>query len=58
MNKRFLSVPELAELLGISKSTIYHRCSREADNPFPIPARRIGRLVRFDRRDVEEFMGE
>jgi len=58
MNKRFLSVQELAELLGVSKSTIYHRCARGAENPFPIPAKRIGRLVRFDRRDVEAFMGE
>ncbi|WP_166671376.1 helix-turn-helix transcriptional regulator [Pseudodesulfovibrio indicus] len=58
MEKRFLSVPELADLLGISRSTIYHRCARGAENPFPIPSKRIGRLVRFDRRDVEEFMGE
>ena len=58
MEKRFLSVTELAAELGISKSTIYHRCARGAENPFPIPAKRIGRLVRFDRRDIEAFVGE
>jgi excisionase family DNA binding protein len=54
--KRWMSVDETAEYLGISKRTIYNRVHRKAGKPFPIKAKRIGRLIKFDRRDVDAYM--
>lgn len=53
---KLFSVQELAALLGISSQTLYNRLSKNAEKPFPIHARRIGRLVRFDSRDVERYL--
>lgn len=47
--KTWLSLREVAELLGVSKTTI-HR--------LPIPRTHVGRLPRFNRQVVEAFMGE
>ncbi len=51
--KRLLTVQELAERLNISPGTIYNWISKGS---FPIRVRRIGRLVRFSREDVEHFL--
>jgi excisionase family DNA binding protein len=56
IGKRLLTVRELARYLGISERTIYNKCSRSAINPFPIKPIRIGSSIRFDIRDIIEFV--
>ena len=55
-NKRFLSVQETAEYLGISPSTIYNKISRGSEFPLPIKPKRFGRRVRFDMRDLDNYL--
>lgn len=52
----FITVKELAKILGVSERTIYNQISRKAKNPFPIKPKRHGRLVKFDIRDVERYI--
>ena len=54
--KRFLTVTELAEYLRISERTIYNQICPKAKKTFPIPVKRVGRLVRFDRHDVDAYI--
>ncbi|WP_408998315.1 helix-turn-helix transcriptional regulator [Syntrophus buswellii] len=54
--KRLLTLEEVAAVLGISPRTIYNGTGRKAKNPFPIKPRRVGRLLRFDIRDVESYI--
>ena len=56
IKKRLLSVRETAELLGISDRYIYNRVHRKAKRKFPIKPKRIGRLVKFDRLDIDAFL--
>ena len=55
-NKRFLSVQETAEYLGISPSTIYNKISRGSEFPLPIKPKRFGRRVRFDMKDLDNYL--
>ena len=55
MPKRFFSVKEAAFYLGISASSIYNRIHREARDPFPVPVKRIGGRVVFERRDLDAY---
>lgn len=54
--KRLLSVEELAEYLGLSPRTIYNGLTKKCKKPFPIRAKRIGKLVKFDLRDIERYI--
>lgn len=54
--KRLMTIEEVAEYLSISPRTIYNSIGPKSKKAFPIRARRIGRLVRFDRRDVDRFI--
>jgi len=58
IQKRLLSVEEAAAYLGISPRTIYNRTGRKSKNPFPVRARRIGKLVKFDKRDLDAYVEE
>ena len=53
--KRLLSVEETATYLGLSPRTIYNGVAPGSKNPFPVKAKRIGKLVRFDIRDLDKF---
>ena len=53
MEKRMLRVEEVSEYIGIAPKTIRNKL---ANGTFPIAARRIGRCVRFDRRDVDKYL--
>jgi len=54
--KRLLSVEETAAYLGISPRTIYNKIGRRTKTMFPIKPKRIGRLVRFDLKDIEDYI--
>ncbi len=54
--KRLLSVEETAVYLGISSRTIYNQIGRKSKKRFPIKPKRIGRLVKFDVKDIEAFI--
>ncbi len=51
MNRKLLSVEELAEYLNVRKSWIYDRTYRNE-----IPHFKMGRLVRFDLDKVLEWL--
>lgn len=54
--KRLLSVEEAAVYLGISARTIYNMIGPRAKKRFPVRAKRIGKLVKFDMRDLESYV--
>jgi excisionase family DNA binding protein len=54
--KRLLSVEEAAHYLGMAPRTIYNAVAPKSKNPFPVKAKRIGKLVRFDIRDLDSFI--
>lgn len=56
IKKRMLTVAEAAEYLGISPRTIYNRIHRHSKHPFEIKVKRIGRLVRFDIKELERWL--
>lgn len=53
LEKRMLGVKELSGYLGISHQSIYNQLSA---GTFPIKTKRIGRLLKWDRRDVDRFL--
>ncbi len=48
MERRWITVRETAELLGIRPKSAYDMAARGV-----LPAVRVGRLVRIDRRELE-----
>jgi excisionase family DNA binding protein len=53
LDKRMLSIKELANYLGLSPQTIYNQLSA---GTFPIKTKRIGRRLKWDRRDVDHYI--
>ena len=53
MEKRFLNVEELAEYLGVKDKTIYSWVNQRK-----IPYVKVGRLLRFDSKETEEWIKE
>ena len=49
--ERLLTIQEAARLLGVKPNTLYLWVSQKR-----VPHRKIGRLVRFAERDLEEFV--
>jgi excisionase family DNA binding protein len=56
--KRLLNVEEAAQYLGMAPRTIYNAVAPKSKNPFPVKAKRIGKLVRFDIRDLDAFIDD
>ncbi|MFH2061062.1 MAG: helix-turn-helix domain-containing protein [Pseudomonadota bacterium] len=56
IQKRLLSPEETAAYLGISVRTIYNQISRRAKRKFPVKPKRVGRLVKFDIRDLDSYI--
>lgn len=52
---RLLRVEQAAAYLGISPKSIRNRLS---DGSFPIRAKRLGRVVLFDKRDLDRMADE
>lgn len=53
---RLMSVEEAAEYLNVSPRTLYNRIAPKAKNPFPVRPKRIGKLVRFDRGQLDQWI--
>lgn len=51
LSEPLMDVQEVAAFLSVSKSMVYKLAEQEA-----LPAVRIGRLIRFRRRDVAAFV--
>jgi excisionase family DNA binding protein len=53
MEKRLLSIVEASEWLGLSQSYLYKLVESEE-----IPNIRFGRAIRFDIKELEEWLNE
>lgn len=56
LTKRLLSVGEAAEYIGISPRSLYNRTGPKSKNPFPVKPKRVGKLVKFDKRELDEWI--
>ena len=54
--KRLLSVEETAAYLGISPRTVYNQVCLKSKKKFPVKPKRIGRIIRFDLRDLDHYI--
>jgi len=54
--KRLYSVQESAVYLGLSPRTLYNGVAPGSKNPFPVKAKRLGKKVLFDIRDLDLFV--
>jgi len=54
--KRLLSVEETGQYLGVSPRTIYNGVAPSSKKPFPLRPKRIGKLIRFDVRELDEYI--
>ena len=54
--KRLLSAQETADYLGISVRTLYNQTSRRAKVEFPVKPKRIGKLLKFDIKDLDSYI--
>lgn len=53
IQRRMLGVRELAEYLGLAPQTIRNKL---ANGTLPIPAKKIGKLLKFDKKDVDVYV--
>ena len=51
MTKRFIGIKELAEYVDIKKKTIYSWVNQRK-----IPYVKVGRLIRFDWKEINEWL--
>jgi excisionase family DNA binding protein len=51
--KKLLSIRELAEYLGMSPMTIRAKIKKDE---FPFKAKRLGRLLKFDIQEVDDYI--
>ena len=53
MKKRMIGIKELSEYIGLKPQTIRNQISL---GTFPIPTKKIGRLLKWDIRDVDKYL--
>jgi len=53
VERRLLSAKVTAEYLEISPPTIYNGLGLRARRPFPVKPKRIGRLVKFEKKALD-----
>ena len=56
VTRRLLSVGQAARYLGISERTIYNQIAPKAKRRFPVRCKRVGKLIRFDIRDLDRYI--
>ena len=52
-NKEYITIPELAKLLGVSRIAIYNRVKKGQ-----IPATRVGRIYIITDRTIKDILGK
>jgi prophage regulatory protein len=57
MTSRIIRLPEVINLTGLSRSTIYARIA-EPENQFPRPVSLGGRLVGWRESDIQQWIEE
>ena len=55
MEKRLLSVKELADYMGLSPQTIYNKINT---GKFPIPYKKVFGLLKWEKEEVNEFLNK
>lgn len=53
--KRLFTVREAADYLGLAPRTIYNRIGPKSKEPFPIPHKKFGKTVLFERKDLDSY---
>ena len=53
LEQRFFGVKDAAHYLGVSPQFLYNGTCPKSKRPCPIPFRRIGGKIVFDKRDLE-----
>jgi excisionase family DNA binding protein len=53
---RLLTVEQTARYLNLAARTIYNGIHRNAKKPFPVRPKRIGGAVRFDIKELDEYI--
>jgi predicted DNA-binding transcriptional regulator AlpA len=54
--KRLLKVKATAKLLSIAPQSIYNGIGKKSKNKLPIEPIRIGKSIRFDLEDINEYI--
>jgi predicted DNA-binding transcriptional regulator AlpA len=54
--KRWYSSKETADYIGISIRSLYNQTGPRAKKKFPVRPKRVGRLLKFDRRELEAYL--
>ena len=52
-HRRMIGIKELSAILGLKEQTIRNKLT---SGTFPIPTKKIGRLLKWDNKDVEKFL--
>ena len=53
LEKRMMGIEELSEYIGLRPQNIRNRISSGTS---PIPTKKIGRLLKWDRKDVDRYL--
>ena len=53
VEKRMMDIRELSSYIGLKPQTIRNQISM---GTFPIPTKKLGRLLKWDRREVDGFL--
>jgi len=53
LEKRMMGIEELSKYIGLKPQTIRNKIS---SGTFPIPTKKIGRLLKWDRKDVDRYL--
>ena len=56
IERRLLSAQEAADYLGLSVRTLYNQIGRKAKVKFPVRAKRIGKLLKFDLKELDDYI--
>ena len=54
--KKLLSAEETAEYLGLSVRTLYNMTGRKAKVKFPVKPKRIGKLLKFELKQLNDYI--
>jgi hypothetical protein len=58
VNGERLTPLQLSKLIDVSIQTVYSRAAKDSKNPFPFAVSRCGRLLKFNKADVQRAMDQ